>query len=277
MKKIKLIRKNRIPKTTIPIGINGSKNEIEICRERRTFILVKSAFFRTVFCCFLFIFSKAQTPTVSVAQSITVSGRVFDVNDSNALPAPLILNKRTEIGESGVAGGEFSLSGIQTDTFLITAGGYDIKRICFADSILKSVYTLKVGLSLKPNILRPVAIYPAKDLNAILKEREGLGVVQTRETVGITDAVESPITYMYERFSRDGKSRQAVAVMENKDKVNEVLKDLFRTYNKAGVISMDESEFDQFIAYLNIPESYLKTASDYELAYAIRQKYLQYR
>ena len=245
--------------------------------ERLSFILVKSAVFPTIFFCFFFAFSKAQTAVAGTDPTITVCGHVFDLNDSNASPAPLILNKRTETGQSGTAGGQFSITGIQTDTFLITAGGYEVKRICFRDSVAKPTYSIAVGLNMKPNVLRPVAIYPVKDLNSILKEREGLGVVQTRQTVGITDAVESPITYMYERFSREGQSRQAVAVMENQDKINEVLKDLFRTYNRAGVIDLDESEFDQFIAYLHIPESYLKSATDYELACAIRQQYLQYR
>lgn len=238
---------------------------------------MRPAIFLTVICSFIFVFSKAQVTTAVSAPPITVRGHVFDVNDSNASPAPLILNKRTETGQSGTAGGVFSITGIKTDTFLITAGGYEVKRICFKDSVLKDVYQIAVGLVMKANLLKPVAIYPVKDLSVIQKERESLGVAQTRQTVGVTDAVASPFTYVYERFSRDGKSRQAVAILENEDRMRDIYKELFRTYNRAGVIDLDEAEFDQFINYLNLPESYLKTASDYDLACTIRQRYLQYR
>jgi hypothetical protein len=40
---------------------------------------------------------------------------------------------------------------------------------------------------------------------------------------------------------------------------------------------MEEEEFDAFINYLNIPEEFLRTASDYDLAVLIRHKYLAYR
>jgi hypothetical protein len=268
--------KNQIPKTDQTGIIIGSKSEIEFHQESLTFIVVKPVVFLTVLFLFVAAFSKAQAPPVVSPKTILVTGYVFDLNDTNALPAPIIVNKRMQTGQSFAAGGQFSLSGLQTDTFLITAGGYEVKRICFHDSIPKDVYALKIGLSLRTNLLKSVSIYPVKDLNAIKREREALGVVETRQTIGVTDAFESPITYMYDRFSKYGKSRAEVAQLENQDKIHEVLKDLFRTYISAGVIDLDESEFDEFINYLNLPESYLKTASDYELAVTIKQRYLQY-
>lgn len=218
------------------------------------------------------LFSPAQP-----APPVTVRGQVYDLRDSAAMPAPLVLNKRTGTGSSAAMGATFSIAGLKTDTFLITAGGYEVVRICFRDSALKSVYNVRIGLTLKPNVLNPVAIYPVKDLEEIRKERENLGVEQTRSTSGVTDAVASPITYMYERFSREGKSRAAVAFMENEDRKRDVLKDLFRTYERAGVIDLGEEEYDSFINYLNMPDEFLRTASEYDLAVMIRQRFLQYR
>jgi hypothetical protein len=151
-----------------------------------------------------------------------------------------------------------------------------VRRISFRDSIYKDVYTERVGLQMKSTVLSAVAIYPVKDLKEISKERSAIGKTQTRQTVGVTDAVESPITFLYERFSREGKSREAVAILENEDNKHDILEELFRTYIRAGVISLDESEFDSFIAYLNIPEDFLRTASDYDLAVYIRQRFLVY-
>ncbi|MDQ3111417.1 MAG: hypothetical protein M3R17_16140 [Bacteroidota bacterium] len=234
----------------------------------------QAGFVLTIFFCLAGILLSAQTPQPSM---ITVRGNVFDKNDSLAAPSAIILNKRTSTGQTSSPGTYFSITGLKTDTFLITSGGYEVRRICFRDSVLKETYTIRVGLQMKTGSLNAVVIYPVKDLSEIQKERAAIGKAQTRQTVGVTDAVSSPITYLYERFSREGKSREAVAILENNDNKREILKELFRTYARAGVIVMEEEEFDAFINYLNIPEDFLRTASDYDLAVFIRHKYLAYR
>ncbi len=219
----------------------------------------------------------AQPNSVVTSSPITVRGRVYDKNDSSIYVAAIIINKRTSTGQTSGPGGIFTIAGLKSDTFLLTAGGYEVVRICFRDSLPKDVYQIRIGLQMKTTTLNAVSIYPVKDLGEIKKERDAIGKEQTRQTVGIVDAVSSPITFMYERFSRDGKSREAVAILENEDRKRDILKDLFRTYVRAGVIVMDETEFDSFINYLNLPESILKNASDYDLAVVIRQQYLRYR
>jgi hypothetical protein len=219
----------------------------------------------------------AAQPAATEIPTITVRGTVYDVADSLARPGPIVINKRTGTGQAASGGGIFSITGLKTDTFMITAGGYEVVRLCFNDSVLKTPYTVRVGLRMRANYMNPVTVFPVKDLGEIKKERESLGVEQTRTTEGITDAVASPITYFWERYSQEGQSRTAVAEMENRDRMNDILKELFRAYVRAGVIDLKEEEFDNFILYLNLPEAYLRTASDYELASTIRIRYLQYR
>lgn len=226
---------------------------------------------------FVLVFSamKAQVAG-AVEPTIRFTGIVFDVNDSTSTPSPIVVNRRTGTGHAFLPGEPFFIDGFRSDTFLVTAGGYEFQRFCFRDSADRSVYFERVGLTLRNTELNPVTIFPVKDLSTIKQERQGLGVEQTHSTEGVTDAISSPITFMYERFSREGKSKALVAQMENQDRTNAVLKDLFRTYNRAGVINLPESEFDSFILYLNMPEWYLKTASDYELALTIKQRYDQF-
>lgn len=240
-----------------------------------TFILVRRAgFLLSILFCFAGIGLIAQTPQ---SPTITVRGTVYDRNDSLAAPAAIILNKRTSIGQNSAPGIPFSITGLKSDTFLITAGGYEVRRICFKDSVLKETYSIRLALQLKTNTLNAVAIYPVKDLSQIQKERAAIGKEQTRQAVGVVDAVSSPLTFLWEHYSREGRSREAVAILENDDNKRDILKDLFRTYVRAGVIVMEEEEFDAFINYLNIPETFLRTASDYDLAVLIRHKYLTYR
>lgn len=246
--------------------------------EWTTFVLVKyKHFLHLISFCFLGIISQAQVNAIVTSPQITVQGKVYDKNDSSVYPSAIIINKRTSTGKTSNPGGIFSIIGNKTDTFLLTAGGYEVLRICFRDSTPKDIYTIRVGLQMKTTTLNPVAIYPIKDLSEIKKQRDAIGKEQTRQTIGVADAFQSPITYMYERFSKEGKSREAVAILENEDRKHDILKELFRAYVRAGVIVMEETEFDNFILYLNLPEDFLRSASDYDLAVVIRQKYLQYR
>ncbi|CAN5139179.1 hypothetical protein BH09BAC5_BH09BAC5_08990 [soil metagenome] len=239
------------------------------------FIVVKKSKFILSFILCCVITAVRSQPTTN--PPITVRGNIFDKNDSNLSLSPIIINKHTGTGQYFSSGAGFTITGNKSDTFLITAGGYEVRRICFLDSALKTEYFIRIALQVKINNLTQVAIYPVKELDQIQKERAAIAKEQTRQTIGITDAVSSPITYLYERFSRDGKSREAVAILENEDNKREILKELFRTYNRAGVIVLEESEYDSFINYLNIPENFLRSASDYDLAVLIRYRYLQYR
>lgn len=218
----------------------------------------------------------AVTPGAAVPPTITFTGIVYDKGDSLAQPAPIVVNKRTGTGHAFMPGATFSIQGLKTDTFLVTAGGYEFVRFCYNDSAVRPGYFEKVGLTIKTNQLNAVTIFPVKDLQTIKQDRQSLGVKPTGITQGPVDAISSPITFLYERFSKEGQSKALVAELENRDRINAVLKDLFRTYNRAGVMNLPEADFDAFIMYLNMPEQYLKTASDYELAVTIKQRYDQF-
>ena len=228
----------------------------------------------------IFVLSVLVLPFSVMGQTtdpvITFTGTCYDIADSTAIPGPIVVNKRTGTGHAFMPGAVFSIQGLKSDTFMVTSGGYEFEKYCFKDSANRPGYFEKVGLTIKTNQLNAVTIFPVKDLQSIKQDRQNLGVVPTRTTEGAADALNSPITYLYERFSQEGRSKALVAQLENQDRTNAVLKDLFRTYNRAGVMTLPESEFDSFILYLNMPEAYLKSASDYDLAVTIKQRYDQF-
>lgn len=228
---------------------------------------------------FLYVFIllaglKAQSDNNAV--NVIFKGIVFDLNDSMSSPTPIVVNRRSGGGISGMPGQVFSVQGLKTDTFIVSAGGYETRRFCFRDSIFKAVYNLRIGLRMRVNALKPVTIYPLKDLSTLRNERESIGVKDERLTTTPIDAAQSPFTYLYERFSREGKSRATVAMLENEDRKREVMGDLLRLYIKVGVITLKEEEIDAFITFLNIPEPILRTASDYDLAVYVKVRWQQY-
>lgn len=214
---------------------------------------------------------------VNTTPEVIVRGVVYDVADSSVALPPMIINRNTGKGLMGAAGIEFKVTINRNDTLIITSGGYSSVRVALHDSAVKNEYYVRIGLRIKVQKLPQVAIYPTKQLEEVKKEREALGVKYHYQLTRPMEMAASPITALYERFSQKERSKKYVAEMEDKDRQEDVLKDLFRIYVKADVIDLDEDEFDKFILYLNLPEDFLKTASEYDLVMAIKLRYDQFR
>lgn len=206
-------------------------------------------------------------------QPVKVSGTVVS-KDKLPLLAVMIVNKRTSSGIGADVTGNFSIQVLRTDTILVSAYGHQVQRLCFKDSVFKDEYKVKIELSQLAVQLQAVNVEAPKTLNQVKKEIDQLGVKDTRLTSStVKDAVQSPVTFLYERFSKFARSKQLVAEMENEDRKQEVLKSLFRIYIKYDIINLDESEFDRFIKYCNLSEEFIKTATEYDLVTAIQKKY----
>ncbi|TND08866.1 MAG: hypothetical protein FD123_1720 [Bacteroidetes bacterium] len=227
----------------------------------------------------LFVFATADAQVIAPPSgSVLVSFTVYDIDDSTAVIAPMVINKSTGKGLMGSAGLPFKIRINKTDTIAITAGGYSAVTVNLKDStVLKSEYKIRIGLRMKVQKLPAVAIYPAKELEQIKKEREQLGVKYHYQVDKPMEMVASPITALYERFSKKERSKKLVAELENEDRRRDVLKDLFRLYVKADIIELSEDEFEKFIVYLNLPEEFIRTAGDYDLAMAIKARYIRFR
>jgi hypothetical protein len=119
--------------------------------------------------------------------------------------------------------------------------------------------------------LNEVTIKPLKTLQQIKEERAALAQRETRTITGI-EAFQSPITALYQRFSKSEQSKAKVAELEYMDNKTEVVKELLRLYVSYDVIKLDESEFEDFIYFMTLDEDFLKTASDIELATYIKDK-----
>jgi hypothetical protein len=213
--------------------------------------------------------SKAQT-------TIRVLGQAFDSETKLPIPNLMVVNKRTNVGEFANNEGVFDLNIQKHDTLILSSLGYIVKKISFSDSLNKKQYTVIVTLNKLYYTLKEVTVYPIRSLSQIEKDLDKLGVKSTLSVQGI-DALQSPITYLYERFSRFGKSKQKVANWENEDLKRDLLKELFRLYIRYDVIDLSDAEFDAFIKYLNFSDEFIKNASQLELVLAIKGKYESFK
>ena len=86
-------------------------------------------------------------------------------------------------------------------------------------------------------------------------------------------AFESPITALYQAFSKKEKNKRWIAEQEYKDDQNRIVKELLALYVAYDIIELDTDEFDSFMSFLNINENFLKTASEMELVLFVKDKY----
>lgn len=182
----------------------------------------------------------------------------------------MVINKTNQRGVFGNPSGSFSVYASPGDELAFSVKGYPTKSVIVRpDQNCQMI--VDVYISKNPQEFEEVVVYPIKSLQDIKEERERLSMRETRSITGI-NVIESPITALYERFSKKAQSKQLVAEMEFKDQQEKVLKELIRTYVSYDVVYLNEIHFESFIFFLNMDEYFLKTASDYELIIYIKDK-----
>ncbi len=211
----------------------------------------------------------------SQCDEIYLKGSVLDTLNGRGFYNLMVINLTTQQGVFGQPSGKFAVYVNPGDEIAFSVQGYKKVVINIPQSENCTVDTL-VYLPNKVQEYDPVTVHPIKSLATIKEEREELSMRETRTVTGV-DMLQSPITALYERFSKKAQSKRKVAEMEHQDNINDVLKDLLRLYVSYDVVYLEEEQFTAFVHFLNIDEHFLKTASDYELITYIKDKLAHYK
>lgn len=229
---------------------------------------------RNLLLVFIFCTSALLACGQESTHDIIVSGKAYDAADSlKRLEDLMIINLRTSQGTFGKADGNFRVDIQKTDTILIASTGYVFERITFADSVVKPEYIVTVPLKQLSVTLREVSIFSPRDLQSIYTDIEKLGYNKKDFQLSGVDAFSSPITFLYQEFSQLERLKRHNRERVNNDKRRELLKQLLANYVAADIINLDDYEFDDFIDFADVPEPYMKTASQYDFCMYIKQKF----
>ena len=209
--------------------------------------------------------------------AIEIRGKVIDPLNKETQYNLMVVNKTLLFGVFGDRDGSFQFNAGKNDSLLINAVGYKIIKLCFRDSIFKEIYHLKINLEPIKYELKGVSIFSRSDLNEIQEDIQKLGYNEKDYMLSMVDALQSPITFLYQMFSRRERSIRKVAELENEDKKRSLLKELFRKYVDADIIILSDEEFDEFIGYCNVSEQFMKTSTQYEFCIFIKKCFHAYR
>jgi hypothetical protein len=216
----------------------------------------------------------AQSSTDSTV--IHISGKLRDENDqpiSNAI----IINKATKKGTFGKPDGSFDIQCMRSDTLAITSLGFQTRNVCYADSLTGQAFQLKLYLDTRTYMFAEVEVFAPRDLEQIQEDINKLGYDEHDYVLSGINAVASPITFLYQQFSRKEQSKRQVAYMENEDRKRELLKELFKLYVDYEIISLSDDQFDDFITYLNVSDEFLIKSSQYDFLIFVRDRFRDYK
>jgi hypothetical protein len=223
----------------------------------------------------LFLFSFSFGYSQSKCDQVLLTGRVEDSLNPQSFYNLMIVNRTRGKGFFGQPNGYFSVYVNEGDSISISIKGYPMIGFrIHADENCQ--FKFHKFIELKATEMKEVVIKPLKTLNQIKEERQELSMRETRQVTGI-DMLQSPITALYQTFSKKEKNKKWIAEQEFKDNERKVVQELLRLYVAYDIINLSEEEFDEFIVFLNINETFLKTATEMELITFVQDKFEHFK
>ena len=226
---------------------------------------------KVLFICILFLFVTTKKNFSQDCEKVLFIGNVVDTFNTQSFYNLMVINRSNGRGTFGQPNGQFSVYVNINDKISLSVKGYEIINYRIKKN---KACRVEKKFVLKPKIqeIEEVIIRPLKTLNQIKEERASLALRETRLVTGV-NMIQSPITALYQAFSKKEKAKRWIAEQEYKDNQRKVVKELLRLYVSYKIIDLNEGEFDDFIAFLNLNSHFLKTATEMELIVFIKDKY----
>ena len=225
------------------------------------------------------LFFVSLFPSLLFAQEkiVRISGTVYDPANKGSIPNLMVVNKRTQQGYFGDNTGFFEIDIRQADTIYIAATGFTTIKISFRDSIERDNYIVRIPLRKLEIQLKQVEIFTKRDLEAIQKDIETLGYEKDDYMLSGVDAISSPITALYQAFSRRERNKRKVAEMRNDDRRRDLLKELFRKYVDNDIIQLNNEEFNDFVDFCGVSDEFLKNSTQYDFIMYVKKRFEVFR
>lgn len=208
--------------------------------------------------------------------TVFFSGKVLSESGRPLFDA-MIVNRTQQVGRFCEGDGSFLIKICKDDTIQIGATGFASQRISFRDSLPRKKYEVEIRMQQLKVVIPEVAIIAPRDLNQIQEDIDRLGFNERDYRVSGINAFESPITFLYEAFSRRERSKRLVAEMRNDDRRRELLKELFAKYVEYEIIALEDREFDAFVNFMDPGDEVLKRFTQYEFIIYVKESFAAYK
>ncbi len=232
--------------------------------------------YRFLLLVFFVVLSVQLEAQIRDTTSISVQGELRDEMDQ-PIPNAIIINRTTKMGSFGKPNGTFEVKCQRGDTLAITSLGFQTRYVTYIDSIFSSEFKLKLYLDTRTYMMSEVEVFAPRDLEQIQADIQKLGYNEKDYMISGINAVQSPITFLYQQFSKKEQSKRKVAYLENEDRKRDLLKELFRLYVDYEIIALNDEQFDDFINYLNVSDEFLIQSSQYDFLVYVKDRFRDYK
>jgi len=230
--------------------------------------------FRFIFLLLIVLLS-FQTALNAQCEQIFISGKVLDTLREQNFFNLMVINKSTGRGVFGQPNGHFSVYARPGDRIALSTKGYPVYEF-IAKPDENCQCRVEAYIERLPQEVQEIVVRPLKTLEEIKEEREALALRETRTVTGV-NVLQSPITALYQAFSKKEQNKRWIAEQQYKDDQRKIVKELLRLYVAFDIIELSEADFDDFITFLNLDEQFIKTASEMELILFIKDKYEHFK
>lgn len=208
---------------------------------------------------------------------VTVRGEVLGP-DGRGLPGCMIVNASTGQGQFGSASGRFALSVAPGDTLKFASIGYrTVARMVPEAPAPAGGWGWSIHLALIAVEVSTAEVIAPRDLGEIVRDIQALGYDEREYRTSGIDALTSPITFLYEQFNRLERSKREVARLENEDRRRALLRELLGKYVDYDIVSLEEDEFEAFLAFMDPGEAVLKALTQYEFILWTRERFTAFK
>ncbi|GAA4466263.1 hypothetical protein GCM10023189_48030 [Nibrella saemangeumensis] len=225
----------------------------------------------------------AQTPGNSSGTSSGtptpkfILGKVLDQETGAPVDNGSVINKRSQaVGRTNQTGA-FYLQVKPGDSVIVTSpshGRAGIKWDGVTPSPVIKMQRQYSGITLaEVTVTAKREAEIRRELEVLLREPEARRNLSAEEIVGLA---QSPVTLLYELFSRQAKANRKAAVIAQEHR-----RHMLAGY-RMGLIAgratdLKGDDLERFIDYTNFSDEFILFSSEYDLTFAVLQRYKQYQ
>ena len=206
-----------------------------------------------------FLFEKSN------AQTIHVQGQVIDLYSHLPVINAQIADQNASLRKVVDDAGKFDVTINRNDSIQIQAIGYASERFSFKDSLQKNSFNLTIRLDKIEITLPGVQVQENRDFKELQQNAKAQEYNRRDYTLHGVNALTSPITALYDEFSKHSKEERGYGQLEDASSRHAVLKALVERYIDDGILKVKEEDIDLFIDFANVPSQLVYNGNEYDL------------
>lgn len=201
-------------------------------------------------------------PALTLSQSIT--GKITEADSLRPIPFAFVVNKKTGNGSVADAEGKFTISSSNSDTLVFSALGYLPRKMKAADVHRRCV-------SLFPSVTSLPDVIISSHRMSVNERR----YIERFINVPKPD-FSSPVSALYEQFSREGKSREKLRQLYEKKLYLEDFRERCLPFFRSRKINLADFDIEEFCYYCKLSPEFIRTADNYSFFFNISRCFDSY-